>query len=148
MKNLIVILTLAISGAISSQTTIIWKDLQCEFDEVWSDEFNAVYMIPQFEQKMKELDGTVIRIKGLITPIEVISGYYILSKQRVNIGGCGVGYITPQYEMIELSFLNEPVDMDFDKNYLIEGTLVLNKDDILQLNYILKDARIMREVKN
>ena len=52
MKNYIFILFTLISFSCFSQTIITWEVLKdVEFEDVWSEEFQAYYMVPKFGKK-------------------------------------------------------------------------------------------------
>jgi hypothetical protein len=146
MKLISTILLLFCSFGFFSQKEISWDDLFFEIEEKWSEEYGAIYLVPKFEKKHKDLDSVKVKIKGFITPMVIEAEYYIISKNIFNFGGFCSGPPSNQgYEIIEISFNTKPSEINLKKEYWIEGTLILNEDDILQLNYILKDAVILEK---
>jgi len=63
-----------------SQKIITWDVLKnVEFDEVWSEEFQAYYMVPKFGKTIQSLDGKEVQIRGFIIPVDIVQDYYVLS---------------------------------------------------------------------
>ena len=80
MKNYIFILFTLISFSCFSQTIITWEVLKdVEFEDVWSEEFQAYYMVPKFGKKIGALDGKNIQIRGFVIPVDIVQDYYVLS---------------------------------------------------------------------
>jgi hypothetical protein len=127
------------------QKVISWDDLDCEFVEEWSEEFQAMYMYPVFPEDVKELDGEFVEVEGVLTIVDVESGYYIVGKGPVGFG-CGMepsGSTRDPREMIQVTFLKLPEDFKNGKKIKVQGTLRLNADDILSLVYILEEPVII-----
>jgi hypothetical protein len=144
MKLLLPILLLFFSFGVFSQKEITWDDLVFEFEEKWSEEYQVIYIVPLFDKKHKDLEQVKIKIKGYLTFIDINETLCLLSKNAQSFGGfCGLGFQNNAYELIEIEFKSKP-NFEMNKRYWIEGTLILNEDDILQLNYILKDAVIVK----
>tara|TARA_Y100000813_G_scaffold24600_1_gene15820 strand:+ start:117 stop:473 length:357 start_codon:yes stop_codon:yes gene_type:complete len=73
MKNYIFILFTLISFSCFSQTIISWEVLKdVEFEDVWSEEFQAYYMVPKFGKKIGALDGKNIQIRGFVIPVDIV----------------------------------------------------------------------------
>ena len=67
-------------GHFFSQNIITWELLKdVEFDEIWSEEFQAYYMVPKFSKSVKEMDGKEVQIRGFIIPVDIVQDYYVLS---------------------------------------------------------------------
>ena len=65
---------------VQSQKVITWEVLKnVEFDEVWSEEFQAYYMVPKFGKIIQALDGKEVQIRGFIIPVDIVQDYYVLS---------------------------------------------------------------------
>ena len=83
MRNKIILATtifLFFIGNIFSQNIITWELLKnVEFDEIWSEEFQAYYMVPKFSESVKEMDGKEVQIRGFIIPVDIVQDYYVLS---------------------------------------------------------------------
>lgn len=145
MRTFLMILAFAVfslNSAIKAQTVITWELLKdVEFVEVWSEEFNAVYMVPKFGSKVKSLDGKKIQIRGYVIPVDVLADYYVLSANPYS--SCFFcGQAGPE-SVMEIQLSKQYDGLRMDKIITVQGKLRLNADDILQLNYILEDAVVI-----
>lgn len=129
-------------GNIFSQNIITWELLKnVEFDEIWSEEFQAYYMVPKFSESVKEMDGKQVQIRGFIIPVDIVQDYYVLSANPYS--SCFFcGQAGPE-SVIEIQMLKKYEGLRMDQVITYKGTLRLNVDDIYQLNYILEDAEII-----
>lgn len=125
-----------------AQTVITWELLKdVTFVEVWSEEFQAVYQVPKFGTKVKSLNNKKIQIRGYLIPVDVLADYYVLS--AFPYSSCFFcGQAGPE-SVIEIQFAKQYTGLRMDKIITVRGTLRLNADDILQLNYILEDVEIV-----
>ena len=145
MRNKI-ILTITISlffiSNIFSQNIITWELLKnVEFDEIWSEEFQAYYMVPKFSESVKEMDGKEVQIRGFIIPVDIVQDYYVLSANPYS--SCFFcGQAGPE-SVMEIQMIKKYEGLRMDQVITYKGTLKLNVDDIYQLNYILEDAEIV-----
>ena len=138
----IFILFLGIGTTAKAQTVITWELLKdVTFVEVWSEEFQAVYQVPKFGTKVKSLNNKKIQIRGYLIPVDVLADYYVLS--AFPYSSCFFcGQAGPE-SVIEIQFAKQYTGLRMDKIITVRGTLRLNADDILQLNYILEDVEIV-----
>lgn len=127
---------------VNAQTVITWEVLKdIEFQEVWSEEFNAVYMVPKFGSKVKSLDGKTIQIRGYVIPVDVLADYYVLSANPYS--SCFFcGQAGPE-SVMEIQLAKQYDGLRMDQIITVKGKLRLNADDILQLTYILEDAVVI-----
>ena len=145
MRNKIILATtffLFFVGNIFSQNIITWELLKnVEFDEIWSEEFQAYYMVPKFSESVKELDGKEVQIRGFIIPVDIVQDYYVLSANPYS--SCFFcGQAGPE-SVMEIQMIKKYEGLRMDQVITYRGTLKLNVDDIYQLNYILEDAEII-----
>jgi hypothetical protein len=145
MRNKIILATtffLFFVGNIFSQNIITWELLKnVEFDEIWSEEFQAYYMVPKFSESVKEMDGKEVQIRGFIIPVDIVQDYYVLSANPYS--SCFFcGQAGPETVM-EIQMIKKYEGLRMDQVITYKGTLKLNVDDIYQLNYILEDAEII-----
>lgn len=145
MRNKLILsftLVLFFIGNIFSQNIITWELLKnVEFDEIWSEEFQAYYMVPKFSESVKEMDGKQVQIRGFIIPVDIVQDYYVLSANPYS--SCFFcGQAGPE-SVIEIQMLKKYEGLRMDQVITYKGTLRLNVDDIYQLNYILEDAEII-----
>ena len=67
-----------------SQNIITWELLKnVEFDEIWSEEFQAYYMVPKFSSSVKAMDNKEVQIRGFIIPVDIVQDYYVLSANPI-----------------------------------------------------------------
>ena len=129
-------------GNIFSQNIITWELLKnVEFDEIWSEEFQAYYMVPKFSESVKKMDGKEVQIRGFIIPVDIVQDYYVLSANPYS--SCFFcGQAGPE-SVMEIQMIKKYEGLRMDQVITYKGILKLNVDDIYQLNYILEDAEII-----
>ena len=129
-------------GHFFSQNIITWELLKdVEFDEIWSEEFQAYYMVPKFSKSVKEMDGKEVQIRGFIIPVDIVQDYYVLSANPYS--SCFFcGQAGPE-SVMEIQMIKKYEGLRMDQVITFQGTLRLNIDDIYQLNYILEEAQII-----
>lgn len=145
MRNkiiLVITISLFFNNNIFSQNIITWELLKnVEFDEIWSEEFQAYYMVPKFSESVKEMDGKEVQIRGFIIPVDIVQDYYVLSANPYS--SCFFcGQAGPE-SVMEIQMIKKYEGLRMDQVITYKGTLKLNVDDIYQLNYILEDAEIV-----
>lgn len=125
-----------------SQNIITWELLKdVEFDEIWSEEFQAYYMVPKFSKSVKEMDGKEVQIRGFIIPVDIVQDYYVLSANPYS--SCFFcGQAGPE-SVMEIQMIKKYEGLRMDQVITFQGILRLNIDDIYQLNYILEEAQII-----
>jgi hypothetical protein len=125
-----------------SQKIITWDVLKnVEFDEVWSEEFQAYYMVPKFGKTIQSLDGKEVQIRGFIIPVDIVQDYYVLSANPYS--SCFFcGQAGPE-SVMEVQMVKQYDGLRMDQVLTFKGVLRLNVDDIYQLNYILEEAEVV-----
>jgi|TARA_B110000459_G_scaffold16449_1_gene16011 hypothetical protein len=145
MRGKVILLTtffIMFTGHFFSQNIITWELLKdVEFDEIWSEEFQAYYMVPKFSKSVKEMDGKEVQIRGFIIPVDIVQDYYVLSANPYS--SCFFcGQAGPE-SVMEIQMIKKYEGLRMDQVITFQGTLRLNIDDIYQLNYILEEAQII-----
>jgi len=145
MKGKVILLTtffIMFMSHFFSQNIITWELLKdVEFDEIWSEEFQAYYMVPKFSKSVKEMDGKEVQIRGFIIPVDIVQDYYVLSANPYS--SCFFcGQAGPE-SVMEIQMIKKYEGLRMDQVITFQGTLKLNIDDIYQLNYILEEAQII-----
>ena len=145
MRGKVILLTtffIMFVGHFFSQNIINWELLKdVEFDEIWSEEFQAYYMVPKFSKSVKEMDGKEVQIRGFIIPVDIVQDYYVLSANPYS--SCFFcGQAGPE-SVMEIQMVKKYEGLRMDQVITFQGTLRLNIDDIYQLNYILEEAQII-----
>ncbi len=125
-----------------SQKIITWDVLKnVDFDEVWSEEFQAYYMVPKFGKSISALDGKEVQIRGFVIPVDIVQDYYVLSANPYS--SCFFcGQAGPE-SVMEIQLVKQYDGLRMDQVITFQGKLRLNVDDIYQLNYILEDAEVV-----
>lgn len=145
MKGKVILLTtffIMFMSHFFSQNIITWELLKdVEFDEIWSEEFQAYYMVPKFSNSVKEMGGKEVQIRGFIIPVDIVQDYYVLSANPYS--SCFFcGQAGPE-SVMEIQMIKKYEGLRMDQVITFQGTLKLNTDDIYQLNYILEEAQII-----
>lgn len=109
----------------------------------WDDRYFPAYdetvWYPDFDKEVLAADGTMVEIEGYIIPIDVESGFYVLSANP--FASCFFcGNAGPE-SVLELQF-TEPLKNTYktDEVAVFRGQLKLNWDDLEHCNYILQNA--------
>lgn len=144
MKNSFASLLFLLSLTCSTygQTLITWEVLKdVDFEDVWSEEFQAYYMVPKFGKRVSALDAKEVQIRGFVIPVDIVQDYYVLSANPYS--SCFFcGQAGPE-SVMEIQLLKQYDGLRMDQVITFKGTLRLNADDIYQLNYILEEAEVV-----
>ena len=129
------------SSPVLSQIKITWETLtDVKFTDKFNEEVNAYYYYPHFGDSVKALEGKEVYIKGFILAFDPKKEMYILSRNPfASCFFCGNG--GPE-SIIELKLKPGYPKFKMDQIVTMKGLFKLNKDDIYQCNYILKDAEV------
>jgi hypothetical protein len=118
---------------------ITWEDLKFDStSEVWSEEFATVMVIHHIKDKIKRLDGKNIAIRGFLNSIDDINKDYVISDRIYE-----TAWDISNPETIIQVKIKPDSSLNLSHRILITGILQINEDDIFQLDYILKDAKIV-----
>lgn len=120
---------------------VSWKTLQdVKFTKKWSESEGMYVLYPEFGQSVKNLAGKEIEITGYVIPVDYNSNYYVLSAFPYSAcffcGGAG-----PE-SVMSLKFDQNSRKFKTDERLTFTGTLELNSTDILEMNYILRHAKL------
>jgi hypothetical protein len=126
-------------GCSAQSISVEWKTLaDVKFERKYDSVSEEYYWFPIFGEKVKALAGKQITISGFIIPVSIEAGLYVLSAYPYAscffCGGAG-----PE-SVIELDFKKNNKTYKTDQRMTFVGKLQLNADDILRMNYILKNA--------
>jgi len=125
------------SGDLSELTWQVLSDV--EFTDVYLEELDAYYWMPEFGPKVIGAEGKTFFITGYMIPVDVDEDFYVLSRYPfANCFFCGGA--GPE-SVIDLRFPNKiKRTYQTDDRLSFQGTLRLNSDDVYQMNYILEGA--------
>lgn len=123
--------------------SVSWKHLaDVRFSKKLNRELNMYFLYPKFGASVMQLEGKEIMVRGYMIPVDPENDIYVLSAQPMAMcffcGGAG-----PE-SIIELQFRDKRQRFKTDAVKTISGKLVLNRDDVEHLNYILKDAVVIK----
>ena len=119
---------------------IDWSLLaKVEWGEKYYPKYDETVWYPNFSKEVLALDSCLVEIEGYVIPVDVQSGYYVLSANP--FASCFFcGNAGPE-SVLELQF---PPDMKSvfktDDVVTFRGRIKLNWDDLEHCNYILKNA--------
>ena len=139
-KKIVLVLSIIFfsSSIVTAQEEMTWYDLSdVKFNRVYNEEYGTFFLVPEFGETIRSLDGKKVRIVGYFLDIAGNGEVLLLSKQPMAscffCGGAG-----PE-TVIEVNFKEKP-DFITDQVIVITGTLKLNADDVDQCNYIMNDV--------
>ena len=143
MRAIILTFITFFSCSVFAQKTariIDWKMLsKVTFEDNYNKDLEAWYLIPKFDDKIKDLEGKPVIIKGYIIPLDAQGNYYALSAYPFSAcffcGGAG-----PE-SVMQLYFKNPPERYKTDEVVRLSGILALNKDGLKDFTYILNQAK-------
>ncbi|MCB4809112.1 hypothetical protein LG651_12710 [Tamlana sp. 62-3] len=141
MKNKILIALFLITSATSfGQKLITWEDLsEVKFVEKFFPIYDDVFLVPEFSESIKALEGKRITITGYFLHISPKDKLYMLSKGPMSsCFFCGVG--GPE-TAIEMQF-EDRQNLKTDDIVSVTGKLTLNADDVEHFNYILSECEV------
>lgn len=138
------ILLSSISLSAQSGNVSIWKDLsKITFKKEYDEMMGFKVDVPVFSDKVKQMDGKKVKVKGYIIPVEGYKSHkeFIFSAYPYSMcffcGGAGPETVMEVYASEEIEYTAEAIT--------IEGKLELNDSDINRLIYALQDAKLVKE---
>lgn len=127
----------------SATTESLWKTLaKITYKKEYDDFLGFKIDKPVFSEEIKALNGKEVRVKGFIIPVEGYKGQkeFILSAFPYSMcffcGGAG-----PE-SVMDVSAI-EPIEYSAE-TVTLTGKLYLNSNDVNELMYSLKDARLVK----
>ena len=126
-----------VEGELAELTWQVLSDV--EFTDVYLEELDAYYWMPEFGPQVIAAEGKEFYITGYMIPVDVDEDFYVLSRfPFANCFFCGGA--GPE-SVIDLRFPNrEKRTYQTDDRLTFRGKLRLNADDVYQMNYILEGA--------
>lgn len=132
------------SNAATFQEPDIWSLFaKTRYTERLNREISMYFLYPTFPSELKDLEGKEITISGFFIPLDFEDNKtIILSKfpmaQCFFCGGAGS-------ESVAVAYLKDKPSKRFKTDQIIKvkGKLMLNEKDVDELNFIIKDAKIL-----
>ncbi len=110
-----------------------------EWSEKYFEEYDEKVWYPKYSKEVLSLNGTLIEIEGYVIPVDVESGYYVLSANP--FASCFFCGAAGPESVMELQFPKTMKKVfNMDDVVVFRGTLKLNWDDLEHCNYILQNA--------
>ncbi len=147
MKYVFILITASIfsSSSLFQKTEPIkidWTNLEeVEYEEKYSEDFEAEFLAPVFGKEILKLDGKEIKISGIYHGIN--SNYLLLSKNRINSTMCGNTLNNHPNEMIDLRMKQNNFELCNGDTIEVVGELRLNHTDPYELSLILEDTNLV-----
>lgn len=143
LRFLLFIVTISSTVEVFSQTTDLWEMFEeVEFKSEFIEDEGTYVLKPIFTDEVMQMDGQQVEVFGYYIPVSMEEDVIILS--RTNYASCyfcgGGGPET----VIEVEPRDRFQKLKTDDRIRIKGILSLNYDNIYRLNFILKDAVIIR----
>lgn len=142
MKKLFIGLFLVFGLGLMAQAqtqTNLWKTLaKITFEKKYDELLGFKVDVPVFSDEIKALEGEMVTISGYIVPVEGYKSHeeFVFSAYPYNMcffcGGAGP-------ETVMEVTASEPVKYSTER-IVLRGKLLLNRDNINRLMYILVDA--------
>ncbi len=116
-----------------------WEFLaDVKFEREWSDDVDAYFWFPQFDEEIKALEGKEVQITGYLIPFDETNGAYVLS--AFPFAACFFcGNAGPE-SVMGLELQKEGKKFSTDEFLTFKGKLRLNAKNIYEMNYNLEDA--------
>jgi len=132
-------LVLIATTTFAQHVTIDWQLLsKVEWDDRYVPEYDETVWYPDFSKSVLALDSELIQIEGYVIPVDVESGYYVLSANPY--ASCFFcGNAGPE-SVMELHMPDKEKVFKTDEVVVFTGRLKLNWDDLEHCNYILQNA--------
>lgn len=136
----VIVSMFSLSEAFAQHKKIDWALLA---KVTWKEKYYASYdetvWYPDFSKEVLALDSTLIELQGHVIPVDVESGYYVLSANP--FASCFFcGNAGPE-SVMELQFPKSMKSVfKTDEVVTFKGRLKLNWDDLEHCNYIMKNA--------
>lgn len=126
-----------VEGELAELTWQVLSDV--EFTDVYLEELDAYYWMPEFGPQVIGAEGKEFFIAGYMIPVDVDEDFYVLSRYPfANCFFCGGA--GPE-SVIDLRFPDKSErTYQTDDRLTFRGKLRLNADDVYQMNYILEGA--------
>lgn len=143
LRYLFAFAILSSSFSAFAQLKLTWDDLaEVSYDRKWSDDVDAYFWFPEFDDKIKAMEGKEVQITGYLIPFDETNGSYVLSANP--FAACFFcGNAGPE-SVMGLELRKEGLKFDTDEFLTFRGSLRLNAENIYEMNYILEGAVLVK----
>ncbi len=141
MKNILLLILLN-----APPSTEGWQLFaRTKFVSTYIKQYNEYFLVPQFDAKIKQLQGTEIDLQGHYIPLDLPAGSIVLSKNPYSscffCGGAGPETVA------EINFKNKSPKLKPDQVITVKGKLRLNDKDVEHMTFILDQAELITNNK-
>ena len=141
MKNILLLILLN-----APPSTDGWQLFtRTKFVSTYIKQYNEYFLVPQFDAKLKQLQGTEIDLQGHYIPLDLPASSIVLSKNPYSscffCGGAGPETVA------EINFKNKPPKLKPDQVITVKGKLRLNDKDVEHMTFILDQAELITNNK-
>jgi len=141
MKNILLLILLN-----APPSTEGWQLFaRTKFVSTYIKQYNEYFLVPQFDAKLKQLQGTEIDLQGHYIPLDLPAGSIVLSKNPYSscffCGGAGPETVA------EINFKNKPPKLKPDQVITVKGKLRVNDKDVEHMTFILDQAELITNNK-
>jgi hypothetical protein len=121
-----------------------WEILaKVKFTEKFHKEENEYYLYPFFDSKIRAYEGKDFTLKGHYLPMDLDNSHTIILSKFPYSMCFFCGGASPA-SVVEVYFKAKPPKFKADQIITIKGILKLNDRDIEHMNFILKDAELIK----
>lgn len=139
------IILLSIGTAFAPAAPDLWALFsKTRFVEKLNRQFSMYFLYPAFPPELEALEGKEVELSGFYIPLEVSNAsMLVLSKfpmaECFFCGGAGP-------ESVAVVYLKEKPSkrLKMDNILKVKGKLELNENDVEELNFIIRDAHILK----
>ena len=113
-----------------------------EFKRTLMEDGMNYLLVPQFDERIKALEGQEVRLRGYVMPFDYGDLPFVILSKYPYASCFFCGAAGPE-SVAEIHFNNQPPPFRMDEQIVIVGYLRLNDSDINQMNFILEECRVV-----
>ncbi len=120
-----------------------WKAFaKVNFEPVVIDGGQSFLLVPQFDEKIKALEGKQVELEGFVMPFDYGDRPLVILSKYPYSSCFFCGAAGPE-SVAEVYFKDKPKSFEGDERITIIGTLRLNVEDVQKMNFILEDSKVI-----
>jgi len=120
-----------------------WKAFaKVKFEPKPMEGFEQLMLVPQFDERIKALEGKKVKLKGFVMPFDYGDMPLVILSKFPYSSCFFCGAAGPE-SVAEVYFKDKPSGLEGDDEITIVGTLKLNIEDVQKMNFILEKSKII-----
>lgn len=120
-----------------------WKAFaKVKFEPQSMEGFEQMMLVPQFDERIKALEGKQVKLKGFVMPFDYGNEPLVILSKYPYSSCFFCGAAGPE-SVAEVYFQDKPSRFDGDEEITIVGTLRLNIEDVQKMNFILEGSKLV-----